>query len=250
MPEVHRPDPPYVQIANQIREQIKSGELKDGDLIPSARQIKDSWDVAIGTAQRVLALLGSQGLVRPIKGVGTVVHTAGVLHLSARDRLISIGKTGKIYPPGHYAKIRSVGLASVPERVAGALGIEEGEEAIRRRRTTYTSDDIPVATSVSWYPAHLAGVAPLLLETSRIIQGTSRYIEEQSGRIVAATYVQHSAGSATENDAAELGIPAGAPVLLTRNRFFDSDGLVLEYGESAAQPGHWVFYEYTTEDGQ
>jgi hypothetical protein len=37
-------------------------------------------------------------------------------------------------------------------------------------------------------------------------------------------------------------------VLLTRNRFLDHDGEVVEYGESTALPDHWVFYEYTIEN--
>jgi hypothetical protein len=37
---------------------------------------------------------------------------------------------------------------------------------------------------------------------------------------------------------------------MSRNRFMDAEGVVLEYGESTALPDHWVFYEYTIEDGR
>lgn len=246
MPSIERSDPPYLQIAAHIRHQIISGELQDGDPIPSIRQISETWQVANATATKVMSTLRAEGLTRSIAGVGTVVNAIET-HRSAHDRAISVQKTGKIYPPGHYAKIRSAELSPATERVAAALGIEEGKGAIRRRRTTYTADDVPVSTSVSWFRAELAEAAPLLLETERIRQGTMRYVEEQTNAKLTGTHVQHAAGFANDDDAAALGVPAESPVLLSRNRFYDENGAVIEYGESTALPGHWVFYDYTIE---
>ncbi|WP_018684746.1 GntR family transcriptional regulator [Actinokineospora enzanensis] len=244
MPSIERPEPPYMQIAAEIRARIASGDLKAGDPVPSARQITRDWDVAMATAAKALALLGSEGIVRSVPGVGTIV-AGDSLHLSAQDRVLAVERTGKIYPPGHYAKIRAAALLAAPAEVAGALGVDEGDQVIQRRRTTYNAEGVPLSTSVSWYSGELAELAPLLLETSRIPQGTARYIEEQTGRGVSATHVQHASGGASSEDAQELGVESGAPVLLSRNRFLDADGVVIEYGESTALAGHWVFYEYT-----
>lgn len=248
MPTIERSEPPYLQVARHFREQIKAGLLKDGDPVPSAREIARTWGLALATASKALATLRSEGLTRAISGVGTVVQTKGALHHSARDRSIAIHRTGKIYPPGHYAKIRSAVLSPAPALVADALGIDGGAPTIRRQRTTYTADDTPVSTSVSWFDGALAVAAPLLLSTERILAGTAKYVEEQTGRLAVATYVQHAAGFATPDDAAELRVPENSAVLVSRNRFVDSAGAVLEYGESTALPGHWVFYEYTHED--
>lgn len=65
--------PPYARIVADIRASIRSGELAPGGRVPSAREITRRWDVAIATATKVLAALQSEGLVRPIPGVGTVV---------------------------------------------------------------------------------------------------------------------------------------------------------------------------------
>ncbi|QQQ76653.1 GntR family transcriptional regulator [Saccharothrix sp. 6-C] len=250
MPTIERAEPPYLQVARHIREQIKAGALKDGDLVPSAREIARTWGVALATATKALATLRSEGLTRAVSGVGTVVQTKGALHHSARDRSVAIHRTGKIYPPGHYARIRTATLSPAPGLVADALGIQEGAPAIRRQRTTYTAEDTPVSTSVSWFDGALAASCPLLLSTERIMQGTARYVEEQTGRKAVMTYVQHAAGFATEDDAAELCVLAESAVLTSRNRYVDSEGLVLEYGESTALPDHWVFYEYTNEEAE
>jgi DNA-binding GntR family transcriptional regulator len=96
----------------------------------------------------------------------------------------------------------------------------------------------------------LASNAPLLLSTERIKQGTARYVEEVTGRHHIDTDVQHAAGFATEEDSAELQVDEGSAVLLSRNRYEDANGDVIEYGESTALPGHWVYYHYAVEDGE
>lgn len=82
-PQVHRPDPPYVQVVRDIRAMIVSGQLKEGDTIPSARQITRDWGISLATATKVLAALKSEGLVRAVPGIGTVV-TAPEQPLSGR----------------------------------------------------------------------------------------------------------------------------------------------------------------------
>ena len=124
MPTIERPDPPYLQIASNLREKIVSGELSDGDPIPSARQITRDWGVAMATATKVLATLRSEGLVRALPGIGTVVTSRESLHAAAGDRSSSIARRGRIYPPGHYARILSSELTTAPDEVADALGLE------------------------------------------------------------------------------------------------------------------------------
>src|SRR5262245_64091389 len=66
--------PRYRQIAAELRRQIEGGELTPGMRVPSTRAIVDEWDVAMATATKVLTELRHQGLVRAVRGVGTVVE--------------------------------------------------------------------------------------------------------------------------------------------------------------------------------
>lgn len=66
------------RIAEEIRRRITSGELKPGDRVPSARQITQAWGVAIATASKALAMLRTEGLVRAVPGIGTVVVDQGL----------------------------------------------------------------------------------------------------------------------------------------------------------------------------
>ncbi|MGH3340870.1 MAG: GntR family transcriptional regulator, partial [Propionibacteriaceae bacterium] len=66
------------QIAAQIRDKIKSGELAAGDRVPSTREIMRRWGVAMATASKVLSILKEEGLVRTRPGAGTVVARTGL----------------------------------------------------------------------------------------------------------------------------------------------------------------------------
>lgn len=63
----------YERIADEIRARIRSGELAEGDRVPSTRRIVAEHGVAMATASRALDALRRDGLVEVRRGVGTVV---------------------------------------------------------------------------------------------------------------------------------------------------------------------------------
>lgn len=249
MPAVERPEPPYLQIVRHIRAQITAGELAEGDLVPSARKLATDWGVALATAVKSLNTLRAEGLVAGVPGVGTVV-TTGERHTSAQDRLVVTHRTGLIYPPGHYARIRSAELVPAPPHVADALGLAPDAIVIRRQRTTYNSKNQPESTSVSWFDGDLGDSCPDLLDLKRIKNGSAKYIAAQTGRNLAHGRDGVAAAAATAEVATELGITPGEPVLLGRNWWRDEQDVVAEFGESVAHQGRWVYYDYEIGNGK
>ena len=244
-PTVQRPEPPYLQIVEHIRRQIRSGELSDGDLVPSTRQLARDWHVSPPTAAKALTTLQTEGLVRGKVGTGTVVCSGETTYNASVDRLRSIKNTGRIYPPDERAVIKSAELVPAPAEIADALGVANATDVIRRHRVTLRRDE-PISASVTWLDGKLAKVAPRLLTAERILHGTIGYIQEVTGRQVARGVDQDSARPATEQDAEDLGVPIGSPVACGRNWWYDSDGAVLEYGERVSIPGRWSTHEYAT----
>jgi DNA-binding GntR family transcriptional regulator len=242
-PNVARQEPPYQQIAEDIRRRVRSGELRDGDMVPSTRQLARDWDVSVPTAAKALTALRSEGYVRGVPGTGTIVCANETVHHTDQDRLLSIKSTGRIYPPNERAVITAAELVPASEAIAAALNVEPGAGVIRRHRVTLR-DDVPETASTSWMPGDLATAAPLLLTAERIRSGTIGYIEQVTGRAVDAGLDQHSAREATGEDAADLGVPVGSPVACGRNWYYDAEGNVIEYGESVSIPGRWGSHRY------
>jgi DNA-binding GntR family transcriptional regulator len=233
-----------MQITQHYRELINSGQLKDGDRVPSARQIVEQWGVAHATAAKVLSMLRTEGLVTTTPGGagGTVVHVRNVGY-TPQDRMSAVRRWSKIYPPDEHARIVSAERVDAPAHVAEALGVELAAPVIRRHRVTYRGDT-PVSASTSWFDGALAEVAPLLLVEERIPQGTPGYVGEQTGRMIRRGQDQVSATAADEAVAAQLQIAVGSPVLRGRNWARDDDGDVVEFGEYVSRPDRWQIYEY------
>jgi DNA-binding GntR family transcriptional regulator len=242
MPAIDR-TPPYLQVVQAIRERIVSGELRDGEAVPSVRQIAADWNISQATALKALSALKAEGLVESVQGVGTLVRTAS-MHRSPADRFARMTRLGTIYSPGEHARIIAAEIVPAPERVADAFGVDEGTPVVRRHRVTYSANEEAVSASTSWFTADLAEAVPSLLVAERIKAGTPRAIEEATGRGWQTGEDRPSARAASAEEAAELGIAEGSPVLVVRTFLRDQNGDVLEYGESASHPDRETAYGY------
>ncbi|KJB85778.1 GntR family transcriptional regulator [Paenibacillus sp. E194] len=69
-------DPIYMQILNQIRQSILSGELRAGDNLPSIRQLAKDLQVSVITTKRVYEELEKEKLIDSVVGKGSFVSGA------------------------------------------------------------------------------------------------------------------------------------------------------------------------------
>jgi DNA-binding GntR family transcriptional regulator len=64
---------PYLEIAAEIREQIRSGRLMPGDKLRTVRSMAADYSVAQGTVGAAMEVLRAEGLVDTVQGKGSVV---------------------------------------------------------------------------------------------------------------------------------------------------------------------------------
>ncbi|MFD0870400.1 MULTISPECIES: GntR family transcriptional regulator [Paenibacillus] len=69
-------DPIYIQIMNQIRQSILSGELRAGDSLPSIRQLAKDLQVSVITTKRAYEELEKEKLIDSVVGKGSFVSGA------------------------------------------------------------------------------------------------------------------------------------------------------------------------------
>ena len=67
------PEPKHLQIARIVREQIRAGELKPMQPIPSESRMEQIHGVARDTARKAVRLLAAEGWVFTIRSRGTFV---------------------------------------------------------------------------------------------------------------------------------------------------------------------------------
>jgi GntR family transcriptional regulator len=72
----NRIEPPYLQLAMILEDQIRSGALAPGARVPSISTLMGEYDVGKNTAIRAIAELRVKELVQVVPGWGTFVATS------------------------------------------------------------------------------------------------------------------------------------------------------------------------------
>lgn len=65
------PEHPYVQLAEDLRERIRSGDIPAQ--LPSLSVLTSETGLAAGTVRRAIGVLADEGLVRAVAGRGTFI---------------------------------------------------------------------------------------------------------------------------------------------------------------------------------
>ena len=242
---IDRGESPYLQIARHYREKIERGELQPGQLLPSVRAMADHWKVAHTTANRALRTLQAEGLVQSTPGLGTVVTPSAP---TAEALIAHLRQTGAFYPPGYRSVITDARTIEATTHIAGALGLETGDQVVARSRITYDAADVPIEYSTNYVRGEFADAAPALLVTEPIPNGMLGYLEVQTGRRATFGCDQYAAFPAATDQAAALCLPVGAPVLVERHWWTDADGTVLDYAESVEPGERWRTRQYDVGD--
>lgn len=73
VPDLGDPRPPYLQIADDLRRQIKAGRYQPGDRLPSLPAMTETYRCAAETVRRALGKLREEGLVATQSTRGTFV---------------------------------------------------------------------------------------------------------------------------------------------------------------------------------
>lgn len=73
VPDYADPRPPYVQIAEDLRNQIKAGRYQPGERLPSNLALTEQYRSAAETVRRALGVLRDEGLVESHSTRGTFV---------------------------------------------------------------------------------------------------------------------------------------------------------------------------------
>lgn len=101
------------QIARQVRADIEAGVLRDGQALPSTREMAREWQTSPGTVAAALRLLAEQGLVRTRDRSGSYVHAPGQAARAGRP------PAPRVMLVGGYAGSGKTELGRILARITG-----------------------------------------------------------------------------------------------------------------------------------
>lgn len=113
--------PIYEQIMNQIKSAILSGELRDGDILPSVRSLAKDLNVSVITTRKAYDSLEAEGFTINMMGRGSFVAPQN-MELLRETRLVEIEK--KLGDIIAYAKPVGI-LGEDLKKIIDELSLEE-----------------------------------------------------------------------------------------------------------------------------
>jgi GntR family transcriptional regulator len=243
--ELQRPIPLYMQVVRQLRAQIASGEIAEGERIPSQREMMQHWRISMQTASKVIGALKTEGLAIPSVGRDTIVAPGA----AARIATAAAGTAQAPAPAdplaeANYDVTAKAEFIATPADVAEILGVPPGRRALRRHETRL-DDGRPVSVTIIWLPKAITDEAPRLADSKALPSGVLAYIAEASGNRVGRVHEERAALSADADNSEALNVPPGSPVLVTRARYVGTTGQTIAYSESTVAGDQWRTFSYS-----
>ena len=237
-PQLQRPRPPYIQIADHYRDLISTGALRHGDRMPTVADLAETWECSPGTAHKALRQLRGEGLIDTRQQGSTVIGRRAVPERAERVRRVAI-------PDGDRMEVTEVGLVSMLPSVGAALGInaDAGNMTVVRREVITYREERPYRLSVSWVPTPFSGDVPELLENTPI-PNIVELIATKADRRATDGREYFEGRTADAREAAALDIEEGSAILAGTNVLRDDEGPLL-YDEFVLPPHHAVSNPYT-----
>lgn len=223
--ESRSPTPLYVQLVEQFRHMIESGELKPGDQFPTELELVEKYGVARITVRRAINELVQDGLLVRRQGKGTFVARPKIerelINVSSfSNRMLAQG----LHPS---SKVMGVERISATAKLARILGAPEGAPLVVIRRIRYANEE-PTALETSYLvEERCPGIAHRDLSQQslyKILEEEYCLTPDHSRRTLEVT-------SATSTEARLLQLHVGAPLFLIKATVYTADETVMEYAK-------------------
>ncbi|MGW2282025.1 GntR family transcriptional regulator [Streptomyces sp. NPDC001770] len=245
-------DTPYLQVADALRDRIRSGEWAVGDKLPSRARIAEEYGVGASVAQRAMERLTIEGILEGRAGSGTYVRRP-----RERGRMIRTRRPHGTSPyraalnaQDHEGKweSRSAARTPAPERIAERLDIEPGDLCVVTDYE-FLMEGLPVQLSRSWEPMAITGDTPIVLPEMGPHAGIGVVERMRSIGVVIVRAVEiPRPARANQEQANLLGISIGGLITEMERTFYDIDGRPVETADLVVPDVRWeIAYEIAVE---
>jgi GntR family transcriptional regulator len=211
------------EISREIERQIQEERLKEGDRLPSERQLAESFGVQRDTVRCALEVLLKKGELVKVPRQGYYVAPRKIVlnirdFSSVRKDVAGIGKKYKATVLG----FERVSLDSEHSEVAG---LPEGTICYQVLRLR-SDDDKPISVEKSYLPADHA---PGLTKADVISKPSSSILKQKYGINLGSAQQKITQVYAAELEAALLKISKNEPLIRYEGIVYDKRGRVVEF---------------------
>ena len=210
--------PEYRKVYCILKQEIRDGEYKPGEMLPPEYLIEERFKVSRTTVRRALDLLARDGYVDAKQGKGTIVlDFTTVQKLNA---LTSVSETLKSKGFTVSTKGMHIDRVKANAKVANALKIKEGACVVRIQRVQCANDH-PIAIMENYLVMELV---PGIERYNEQFTSLYAFLESKYHIVLTSAFEYLSAGVADFSEAQILNVPVGSPLLISRRVTCNSSG--------------------------
>ncbi|MDT3699914.1 MAG: GntR family transcriptional regulator [Thermincola sp.] len=210
--------PVYYQLADDLKQQIESGQLKPADAVPSESQLVSEYGVSRVTVRRGLAILLEAGLIETVRGKGNFV---------ARPKLNQVTLTFPEYDAlkenKRTYKLLGVKRISVDSDTSAKLGVAQGTKVFMIKRLI-KGEDGPMGIDFKYLP-YLKGKP--LLENEIAYADFPEIVAKHTDVTIHKIEMSIAAAPLTADEAELLQTVPGHPALSVVQIIYAKDGKIL-----------------------
>lgn len=224
------PIPIYIQIEEEIRGSIESGQLGPLDQVASETELAELMGVSRMTARKALDRLVADGLLFRQPGKGTFVAPPKIAHGASQG--LSFSAAMRAQGLRCSTDVLEAGLVRAPLKVAKELNVPSGSPVVVMRRLRRIEDD-PVAIHLAYVPGRLSSLLDFDLtgSLSDLMAAVGARVERSEDTVEAVL--------ATGEEASLLRVPNGAPLILIRGTAYTAANEPVRYSEGLYPGARW-----------
>jgi GntR family transcriptional regulator len=228
--------PLYQAVSEAILRQIKSGELKPNDRLPSEGDLCEIYSVGRNTIRRALSELADEGYLKTVPGLGTFVEDKRLMKTA--DYLTGLTQEMHLHQKEVTSQVLEAKLISADPYLTRHLGLQLGSEVVFLYRIR-EMDGEAVAIERAYLPH---GLCPGILKFDFSKRSLYETLSSVYQRRPFRAEQEIEAGLATAEVARLLHLTPPAVVLVFhRETRLESDE-VIEYVDSELRADQFRFY--------
>lgn len=225
--------PLYRQVRDTLIRRMVEGVWAPGEPLPSEMQLAADLGVSQGTVRKALDEMAAENLVVRRQGRGTFVGRHDEDRILFQFFKLVANDGSRRFPD---SRVLSIGKARASAAEAEALKLERGSKVVRIRRIRLVAG-VPLLVERLTLPDTLfPGLTETDLPNNLYGLYASRY-----GITIARANEKLRAVASPEEDATELGVPAGTPALLIDRLAYSLDQTAVEWRVSLCLTSHFHY---------
>ena len=207
--------PLYQQLANEIKAQVASGELKENEQLMTEMELSKAYNISRITVRKALELLVDEEILTKRQGIGAFV--TGKKLVRSMNTMMGFTQTCEMNGQKAASRLLFAGLSEARPADIRLFGIKEGDSVISVRRLRFC-DDVPV-----------------MIEEVRLRRTFAYLLGEDLTASLHKTLAEKGvklAKGVTPEESQLLGVDENLALLLQRDEGYDENGEAVYHSKS------------------